>query len=110
MSKQPVMVIGAEIVEERPVLSLTQLSEMCGIAPDMLVEYVRLGIIEPEEGGASVRRWRFRASALTRLYKAARLQRDLGVDASSMALVLDLLEDMERMRARMRRLEHLFGE
>ena len=109
MSKQPVMVIGGEIVEERPVLTLAQLSGACGIAPDKLVEYVQLGVIEPVSGGSSVRQWRFAAATLTRLYKAARLQRDLGVDADSLALVLDLLEDMERMRARMRRLEHLFG-
>ena len=102
MSTQPVIVISGEVVEERRSLSLQEFAGLCGLPAERIVEYVELGIIEPR--GGAPREWRFPAAAFLRLQKARRLQRDLGIDAASLALVLDLLEEMERLRARMRRL------
>ncbi len=101
--------MDGEVVEEQPGLSLAELARACGMPPEALMEYVRLGVIEPDAPGpdAPVRRWRFRAESVMRLHRAARLRRDLEIDAGAVALVLDLLEEMERMRARMRCLERL---
>ncbi len=106
MSKQPVIVLNGEIVEEHPGLSLRELSQACGISEERLLDYAALGIIEPT--GSGVRQWRFSAAAIIRLQKAQRLQRDLDLDVSSLALVLDLLDDMARLRARMQRLKDHF--
>ena len=102
MSKQPVIVIGGEIVEECPELTLRELSQACGLPAERLLEYVDLGIIEP--AGSGVHRWRFASTVVTRLHKASRLQRDFGLDPAALALVLDLLDEMDRLRARLRRL------
>jgi len=101
MSKQPVIVLRGEIVEEAPGLTLRELAQACGMSEERLMEYAALGIIEPY-GHGGVRQWRFSAVNIVRLQKAMRLQRDLGLDAESLGLVLDLLEDLSRLRQRLR--------
>jgi len=108
MSKYPVVVISGEIMEEAPGLTLAEMAGICGLPVERIVEYVDLGVLEP--AGATARQWRFPADSVPRLLKAARLQRDLGVDASSLALVLDLLDEMDRLRSRLNRLCGPFGE
>ena len=111
MRKEPVIVVDCEIVEERPALGLHELAHLCGLPAERVIEYVQLGIIEPQRGTTqAVARWRFAAGCVPRLLKAARLQRDLGVDPRSLALVLDLLEEMDRLRARLGRLQGPGGE
>ena len=108
MSKYPVVVISGEIMEEAPGLTLAEMAGICGLPAERIVEYVELGVLEPS--GATAHQWRFPAGSVPRLLKAARLQRDLGVDASSLALVLDLLDEMDRLRGRLNRLCGSFGE
>ncbi len=108
MSKYPVIVVSGEIMEEAPGLTLAEMAGICGLPAERIMEYVELGILEPT--GATARQWRFPAGSVPRLMKAARLQRDLGVEASSLALVLDLLDEMDRLRARLHRLCAPFDE
>ncbi len=108
MSKYPVVIISGEIMEEAPGLTLAEMAGICGLSAERIVEYVELGILEPS--GATAHQWRFPAASVPRVLKAARLQRDLGVDASSLALVLDLLDEMDRLRSRLNRLCGSFGE
>ncbi len=104
MRKEPIIVVDCEIVEEREALQLHELARICGLPAEQVMEFVDLGIIEPLEPG-SIRHWRFAATAVPRLQRAMRLQRDLGIERHALALVLDLLEEMERMRARLMRLQ-----
>jgi len=62
------------------------------------------GVIEPV--GRSPERWRFRGASLRRLRCAQRLQEDLGVNTAGIALVLDLMDELEQLRARLGRLEY----
>ena len=64
---------------------------------------VEQGIVDPR--GQTPARWRFRVSQLRRVRRAQRLQRDLGVNAPGIALVLELLDEVECLRARLRRFE-----
>ncbi len=106
MPKEPVVVIDCEIVEERPALGLHELARACGLPAERIIEYVELGIIEPQmETARSVAHWRFSAGCIPRLHKAVRLQRDLGVEPQSLALVLELLDDIDRLRTRLARLQ-----
>jgi chaperone modulatory protein CbpM len=45
---------------------------------------------------------RFSAASIVRVQKANRLQRDLGVNLAGTALVLDLLDRIEALEARLR--------
>ncbi|MDV7213054.1 chaperone modulator CbpM [Azotobacter beijerinckii] len=62
-----------------------------------LVEIVEHGIVEP--GGGSPRDWRFDPAALDRLRQALRLQRELQLDWQAVAVALDLLDEVTRLRA-----------
>jgi chaperone modulatory protein CbpM len=62
--------------------------------------WVHEGALLPE--GADPRDWRFAASSLRRARVAARLARDFEIDAPAIALVLDLLDEIDRLKARVR--------
>ncbi len=47
--------------------------------------------------------WRFSGSALQRARTAMRLQRDLGINLAGVALAMDLLDEIEELRGRLRR-------
>jgi chaperone modulatory protein CbpM len=102
MAKELQTVALGEVVEEAE-LSLAQLCRACQLPEERIVELVHEGIIEPVGGEAG--RWRFMGVSVLRVRRVQRLQRDLGVNTAGAALALDLLEEMERLRARLRRLE-----
>ncbi|ACO76481.1 hypothetical protein AvCA_02200 [Azotobacter vinelandii CA] len=80
-------------------LQLT-LEECCQLveAPSAsLVEMVEYGIVDP--GGSAPRDWRFDSVALGRLRRAVRLQRELELDWQAVAVALDLLDEVGRLRA-----------
>lgn len=80
------------------VLSLEELIEICHISPEFIDELIAFGVVDPH-GNA------FDMSQLERIQKAQRLQRDLEVNLAGVAVVLDLLDDLEAMRARLAFLE-----
>jgi hypothetical protein len=81
-------------------LSARQLAEAAGIRPELLARLVRLGLVEaPGPGGDE-----FPASAVARLRRMLRLHRDLGVNFTGAAIVVDLLERIERLEAELARL------
>jgi chaperone modulatory protein CbpM len=49
--------------------------------------------------------WQFRGVSLRRIRCAQRLEDDLGVNTAGVALVLDLLEELEELRTRLGRFE-----
>jgi chaperone modulatory protein CbpM len=66
-------------------------------------ELVEEGVLEP--AGRDPQRWRFHGISVRRVRCAQRLEQDLGVNVAGAAVVLDLLEELERLRSRLRRLE-----
>jgi chaperone modulatory protein CbpM len=59
------------------------------------------GVVEPL--GRNPACWRFRGISIRRVRCALRLERDLGVNVAGAALALDLLDEIEVMRSRLRR-------
>lgn len=86
-----------EIVES---LTLTEICRGCGASAEWVIELVEHGILDPEDPAAP--RWRFRAVALGRARRARALQADLGLNLAGVALALDLMEERDRLRARLR--------
>ena len=91
------------ILEEEVVLSLSELSLAARLSQKRVVELVEEGVVEPI--GREPGDWTFRGTSLQRIRCARRLEHDLGVNTAGIALVLDLLDEMERLRARLERLE-----
>ena len=84
-------------------LSLPDLCRFCQADENWVIELVDHGVLEPE--GSSVQSWRFHGVSIARAKRARRLNRDLGINAAGVALVLDLLEERDAMIKRLAWLE-----
>ncbi len=76
------------------------LDEACleiGIEYEQVYAIVENGIIEPE--GAQPDNWLFDLDMICRAKRAIRLQRDLQLDWSAIALLVSLLDERDRLRA-----------
>ena len=91
------------ILEEEVVLSLGELCRASRLPAERVIELAEEGVIEPI--GRGPENWRFRGVSLRRIRCAQRLEEDLGVNTAGVALVLDLLDELERVRARLGRFE-----
>lgn len=91
------------ILEEEVVLSLRELCRASRLSAERVIELADEGIVEPI--GSSPESWRFRGVSLRRIRCAQRLEEDLGVNTAGVALVLDLLDELEQLRMRIGRLE-----
>jgi chaperone modulatory protein CbpM len=95
--------LACEIVDEEMELSLADLCRSCQLPVARVFELVEHGIIEPI--GAEPAVWRFRAVSLRRVRRVQRLEQDLGVNLAGAALALDLLNELNELRARIARLD-----
>ena len=88
------------LLEEQGQLTLADICRACTTHAESIIELVEEGVITPV--GGEPRRWRFSGLHLRRVRVALRLQNDLGVNLAGAALVLQLLEEIEELRARLR--------
>lgn len=79
-------------------LTLVEISRTCAVTTGFVIELVEEGVISPLEGRAP-EGWRFADTQLRQVSVTARLQRDLGVNLAGAALVLQLLDELESLRA-----------
>ena len=93
----------AIILEEQMQLSLADLSRACAVHAERILELVEEGLLEPV--GNSPRIWRFTGTHLRRARVALRLQEDLGINLAGAALALQLLDEIDELQARLRRLD-----
>ncbi|MFW5830167.1 MAG: chaperone modulator CbpM [Planctomycetota bacterium] len=78
------------------VLDLQELCRIVRVEATLVEELVAYGVVEAE--GEEPTAWRFERSCLRRVRTAVRLHHDLGVNPPGIGLVLDLLEELERLR------------
>lgn len=93
--------LTGQIVDENVVFTLVELSRASGASEEELSLWVSEGIFEPT--GAQPQEWRFSGAALRRVRTAQRLARDLQINPPGIALALDLLDEIEALRARVKR-------
>lgn len=98
--KQSRSLLRGELLDESIELTLAELCRACQLPAERIIEFVEEGIIEPR--GREPSRWRFHAISIRRVRRAQRLKRDLGVNTPGVALALELLEELEQLRARLR--------
>lgn len=82
---------------EQGVLTLAQVCRICRVGEEVIVDLVAEGITEP--AGTDQGQWWFDSVGMRRLHVAIRLQRDLGVNPAGAALALELMEEVDRLRA-----------
>ena len=103
MKSEKTNMLSGELLEEEAEVSLAQLCQACGLSEEEIVTLVDEGIIDPV--GHKPATWRFHAVSLRRVRITRNLQQELGINTPGAALALTLLEELEELRARLRRLE-----
>ena len=103
MSESRLTLITGQLLEEDSALTLSELCRASGCPAEEVRRLVDEGVIETR--GEEPLRWRFQAIAIRRVQSAQRLRRDLGVNLAGAALALDLLDELDHLRLRLRRLE-----
>ena len=81
-------------------LSLRDLAVACGISATRAARLIRLGLVEPEANAPD----RFSSATAARLRRMLRLRADLGVNLAGTAIIVDLIERLERLDAELTRL------
>ncbi|MCD2449446.1 chaperone modulator CbpM [Methylicorpusculum oleiharenae] len=104
MKSSDLLLVYTGTVIEEDSLTLGQLCKACGTNADMIISLVEESIIEPS--GENIHEWLFSGANLVRARFALRLQRDLGINLAGIALVLDLMEEREMLRAQIAASEH----
>jgi chaperone modulatory protein CbpM len=94
-------VVHGVIVEEEIRFTLADLCRACSAETSQVVALVEEGVLEPAGGGPED--WRFEGPSLRRARAALRLAHDLELGVAGTALVMDLLDEIDRLQARLRR-------
>jgi chaperone modulatory protein CbpM len=102
MAGKPRHMLTGIIIDERTSLTLGELCRVCGVHAEYIVELVDEGVLEPI--GTEPGQWRFPGSEIRHARVALHLQQDLGVNAAGIGVALELLAEIERLRARLRAL------
>ena len=88
------------ILEEQTGLTLDDLCIACAVRDEQIIALVDVGVLEPQ--GLDPAHWRFGGASLQRARMALRLQRDLDIDVAGAALALQLLEEIDALKSRLR--------
>lgn len=81
-------------------LTLEQVAAACMVEPAWLRAHLEAGLFPHAESVAGV--WRFSGPALQRARRMRQMERDFDAVPELAALVADLLEEMDQLRARLR--------
>jgi chaperone modulatory protein CbpM len=81
-------------------LELEAFATACGIDTDFVRQLVDEGLVRPAVEQPA---WRFGGEELVRVRRIRRLQRDFEANLQSVAVMLDLIDEIERLRAQLLR-------
>ncbi|AAZ97383.1 transcriptional regulatory protein, MerR family [Thiobacillus denitrificans ATCC 25259] len=81
-------------------LTVEQVAAACVVEPAWLIGHIEAGLFPEAESVAGV--WRFSAEALVRARRMRQIERDFDAVPELAALVADVLEEVDSLRARLR--------
>lgn len=79
-------------------LTLEQVAAACAVEPDWLIVHIEEGLLPHTESVAGV--WRFSSAALLRARRMRQIERSFDAAPELAALMADLLEELDTLRAR----------
>jgi MerR family transcriptional regulator/heat shock protein HspR len=97
-----------ERLDDRPRYMLSVAAELVGMHPQTLRMYEQKGLVRPQRTAGNTRL--YSEADLERLRLIQRLTTQLGLNLAGVEAVLDLEEQLQRMQARMERLEREMRE
>ena len=89
------------------VIDMQELCEVVDLPAAFVIEIVEHGILEPQ--GRQPDEWLFDSAALSIARRAVKLHHELQMEWDGVALALDLLEELEQVRAENRMLRQRLG-
>jgi MerR family transcriptional regulator, heat shock protein HspR len=87
--------------ENQPVYMIGVAANLCGVHPQTLRQYERLGLVAPTRVGSKNRL--YSDADIRRVRRIQRLTQEMGVNLAGVELILRLLDDMEDMKRDMER-------
>ena len=101
MTKLNTTWIEASVVENEVHMTIMELSQASRTPEDLIMSWVSEGVLSPV--GSSPQDWRFSGDSLKRAKTAAHLSHDLELNIPGVALALDLLDEIARLRNQLHR-------
>ncbi len=98
MNEDPIL---AGVAEEGACLTVEELCATCSVEREWLVQRIEQGLFPLPNG--LVAEWRFPPSGIARARRMRALERDFDAVPELAALVADMLEEIDELRARLRR-------
>lgn len=93
--------LTATLLDDATPMTLAELARACRAAEGQVHVWVVEGVLQPI--GDSPPEWRFTGPALRRARLAVTLTRELEVNAPGVALALDLMDQIESLKAALKR-------
>jgi len=93
--------IEAVVIERDLRFTFVDLCRVCAAEPSFIAALVEEGLLRPSGSGPDD--WQFEGAALARARTARRLARDLQLGVDAVALVFELLDEIETLKTRLRR-------
>jgi chaperone modulatory protein CbpM len=84
-----------DLLDDATLLSLGELCRACNVEAEWIEELVSHGILTAGDGRVT----HVSVHSISRVRKAQRLQRDFELNMPGLALALELLDEIERLRA-----------
>ena len=97
MTQTNITWIEGRIVENEVHMSIVELSHASRTPQELIMSWVTEGVLSPQ--GTSPEDWRFSGDSLRRAKTAAHLTHDLELNVPGVALALELLDEITRLRA-----------
>ncbi|MBO9330314.1 MerR family transcriptional regulator [Achromobacter sp. HZ01] len=94
------VITSATVVGKSQPLSADDLARACGQEVEWIARLVEVGIVNAS--GRRPAEWRFYSVDLQRALDARRLERDFGASLDAAALILDLSQEVRRLKAQLR--------
>ncbi len=85
--------------EQQPVFMIGVAAKLCGVHPQTLRQYERIGLVSPSRVGAKNRL--YSETDIERVRSIQRLTQQLGVNLAGVEIILRLLDEMEDIRSEM---------
>ena len=98
-------VVTGVILDEKTELTVSDLCRSCAVRREKIIALVEEGILIPTSRSEQDNSYKFSGSSVKRAAKALKLQKELELELSGVALALELLEEIEYLRSRLRAYE-----
>jgi chaperone modulatory protein CbpM len=95
-------ILIGNIIGNECVLTAEELARACCAEVSWIAELIDMGILAQQ--GEDQSGWRFCAADLTSARRAARLQRAFEANTEAVAVMLDLMTEIKRLRDRLKRM------